>query len=154
MLPNLINERFKQTENTDKVLPETLLGFASVTLLCTLIKKKIKFSSYIRKLRKDRLQSHIRLKASSSYMVKYLRIYSYFGKPFLIYEFATDPISISLYMRKISFSFLSMHDYFCALFPCCSIASVDGPQRRHLQPWSTRTCRTQSSGQTPTEMQA
>jgi hypothetical protein len=38
--------------------------------LHTLIKKKINFSSY---------------------MVKYLRIYSYISKPFLIYDFATAP---------------------------------------------------------------
>jgi hypothetical protein len=37
--------------------------------LSALIKKKRKFSSYIRKFRRDRLQSHIRL-TTSSYMVK------------------------------------------------------------------------------------
>ncbi len=36
---------------------------------------------------------------------KYLRISSYIRKPFLIYDFATAPIEISLYMRKSSFSF-------------------------------------------------
>ncbi len=40
---NFENEHFKPTENTDKVLPETLLGFASVTLLCLLTKKKLNF---------------------------------------------------------------------------------------------------------------
>jgi hypothetical protein len=30
--------------------------------------------------------------SASSYMVKYLRISSYIRKPFLIYDFATDPI--------------------------------------------------------------
>ncbi len=70
----------------------------------TLIKKKIKFSSYIRKFRRDWLQSCIWLTASS-YMVKYLRISSYARKAFHIYDFATDPIWISLYMWKISFSF-------------------------------------------------
>ncbi len=73
-----------------------------------LIKKKRRFSSYIRKFRRDRLQSHKWLTASS-YMVKYLRISSYMRKPsFLIYDFATDPIWISLCMRKILFSFLSV----------------------------------------------
>jgi hypothetical protein len=52
------------------------------------------------------LQSHIWLTASS-YMVKYFRISSYMREPFLIYDFATDPIWISLYMRKISFSFFT-----------------------------------------------
>jgi hypothetical protein len=34
-------------------------------------------------------------------MRKYLRIYSYISKPFLIYDFATAPFRISLYLRKI-----------------------------------------------------
>ncbi len=72
-------------------------------LLCT-DKKKIQFPLYIRKFRRDRLQNHKWLTASS-YKVKYLRISSYIRKPFLIYDFATDPIWISLYMRKISFLF-------------------------------------------------
>ncbi len=42
----------------------------------TLIKKKIKFYSYIRKFIRERLQSHIWLSASSK-MTKYLRISSY-----------------------------------------------------------------------------
>jgi hypothetical protein len=62
-------------------------------------KKKIKFSSYIRKFRMEQLQSHIWLTASS-YMGKYLRISSYTRKP-LQNEFATAPLWISLYMRKI-----------------------------------------------------
>ncbi len=42
-------------------------------------------------------------------MGKYLRISSYIRKPFLIYDFAAAPLSSSLYMRKILFSFLSVH---------------------------------------------
>ncbi len=42
-------------------------------------------------------------------MVKYLPISSYIRKPFLIYDFATAPLSITLYMRKIRFSFLTVH---------------------------------------------
>ncbi len=72
--------------------------------VCTLIKKKIKFSAYLRKFSRDRWQSHISLTASS-YMVKYLHISSYIRKSFLIYDFATDPIWISLYKRKIYFYF-------------------------------------------------
>ncbi len=53
-------------------------------------------------------KSHIRLTASTN-MVKYLRISSYIRKPFLIYDFATDLTWISLYMMKISLSFLSVH---------------------------------------------
>jgi hypothetical protein len=37
-----------------------------------------------------------------------LLIYSYIRKPFLIYDLATVPLWISLYMRKIWFSFLSV----------------------------------------------
>ncbi len=70
----------------------------------TLIKKKIKFSSYRRKFRVEQLQSHIWLTASSN-MGNYLRNSSYIRKPFLIYDFATAPLGISLYMRKIYFLF-------------------------------------------------
>ncbi len=38
-------------------------------------------------------------------MEKYLRISSYIRKPFLIYDFATAPLWISLYVRKIFFPF-------------------------------------------------
>ncbi len=77
----------------------------------TLIKQKIKFASYIRKVRRKRLQSHIWLTASSN-MNKYLHISSYIRKPFLVYDFATAPVWISLHMRKIYFSFLSVHNIF------------------------------------------
>jgi hypothetical protein len=45
---------------------------------------------------------------ASSNMTKYLRISSYIRKPFLIYDFATAPLWISLYIRKIWFSFSSV----------------------------------------------
>jgi hypothetical protein len=48
------------------------------------------------------LQSHI-WRTASSYMNKYLRISSYIRKSFLIYDFATAPIWISLFMRKFFF---------------------------------------------------
>ncbi len=44
----------------------------------------------------------------SSSMTKYLCISSYIRKPLLIYDFAPNPIWISLYMRKIFFYFLSV----------------------------------------------
>jgi hypothetical protein len=69
-------------------------------------KKKIKFSSYIRKFRRERLHSHIWLRASSN-MTKYLCISLYIRKPFLLYDFSTASVWISLYMRKITFSFIS-----------------------------------------------
>jgi len=43
-------------------------------------------------------------------MVKYLRISSKIGKPFLLYDLATDPIWISLYSIWEKFSFLSVHN--------------------------------------------
>ncbi len=61
----------------------TKLGRVSNYLHLLIKKKRIKFSSSIRVFRRDRLQNHTRLTASS-YMVRYLRISSYIGKPFLI----------------------------------------------------------------------
>ncbi len=55
----------------------------------------------------EQLQSHIRLTASS-YMEKYLRISTYIMKLFLIYDFETAPLWISLFRRKILFYFLSV----------------------------------------------
>ncbi len=80
------------------------LSYGTKSLYSTLVKKKIKFSSYVRKFRWGRLQSHVWLTASL-YMVKYLRIFSYIRNPFLIYELATNPIWISFYLRKIYFLF-------------------------------------------------
>ncbi len=71
----------------------------------TLIKKEIKFSSYLRKFRRDRLQSHIWLTASS-YMIKCLRISSYIRKPFLIYDFATaNHLNFLIYEKNFVFFF-------------------------------------------------
>jgi hypothetical protein len=66
----------------------------------------------------DRVQSQIWLTASS-FMVKYQRPSSYIKKPFLIYDFETDPIWISLYMRKILFSFLSVRYAFALCIVHC-----------------------------------
>jgi hypothetical protein len=49
----------------------------------------------------DRVQSH-------TYMTNGILTYGENFSHFLIYDFAPDPISISLYMRKILFSFLSV----------------------------------------------
>ncbi len=86
----------------------------------TLIKKNIKFSSYIRKFRVEQLQSHIWLTASS-YMEKYLRISSYIRKP--IYDFATAPLWISLHMKKKLFSFLSVYPVFAYISLCLDLSS-------------------------------
>ncbi len=67
-------------------------------------KKKDKFSSYMKKFRRERLQSHIWLTASS-YIVEYLRISSYIRKPVLIYDFATDLIWIPYIWGKFRFLF-------------------------------------------------
>ncbi len=65
-----------------------------------------------KEIQKVSVRGHTRIwLTASSYMVKYLRISSYIRKPFLIYDFAPDPIWTSLYMRKIFFSFLSVWDY-------------------------------------------
>ncbi len=73
-------------------------------------KKEIKFSPYIRIFRMEQLQSHIWLTASSYIWGNmYLRIPSYSRKPFLICDFAAAALWISLYLRKIRFSFLSVY---------------------------------------------
>ncbi len=60
-----------------------------------------------KEFRRDRVQIHI-WPTASSYITKYLRFSSYIRKPYLIYDFAPDPICISLSMRKVVFSFLSV----------------------------------------------
>jgi hypothetical protein len=91
------------TAETSSTVARTLLHIDF-----TLIKKKRKVSSYIRKFRKEQLQSHIWLTASTTTnMVKYLRISSYIRKPLLLYDLAFEPIWISLCMRKSFFSFFS-----------------------------------------------
>jgi hypothetical protein len=59
-------------------------------------------------------------------MVKYLRISSNIRKPFVIYDFVTDPISISLYVRKLFFSFLSVHEKNCLSFSSvyCTVSDL------------------------------
>ncbi len=72
-------------------------------------KKKIKFFSNTYKEIKNGAVAKSYITASS-YIGKYLRISSYIRKPFLIYDFATALLWISLYMSKIWFSFLSVYD--------------------------------------------
>ncbi len=82
-------------------------------------------------------------------MEKNLRISSYIRKSFLIYDFAHNPIWISLYMRKILFSFLSVQQntfpivhkkinlYFIELtwnfFSYCTVHSKNDAHAYHLQ---------------------
>ncbi len=79
-------------------------------------RKKIKFSSYIRKFRWDFLQSHIWLTASS-YMTKYLRIFSYIKKPLLIYDLQQIPSEFPYTQGKLSFFFFQCIFFFtlCSL---------------------------------------
>jgi hypothetical protein len=65
---------------------------------------------YMRKFRRDRLQSHIWLTAAS-YMVKYLRISSHTctRKPFLLYDFATATVwGFLIYEENFFFFFISV----------------------------------------------
>jgi hypothetical protein len=77
-----------------------------------LIKKKIKFSSYIRKFSMEQLQSHIWLTASS-YMGKCLCISSYIRKPFHICIWLCN-FSILIFLifeEKFLFFFISVYSY-------------------------------------------
>jgi hypothetical protein len=74
----------------------------------TRIKKKIKFSSYIRKfgtVAKSYMRKGFLIYEESR---KYFPIYC-MRRPFVIFDFATAPLWISLYMRKILFYFLSVY---------------------------------------------
>ncbi len=109
---------------------------ANFQYMPTLITKKRTVSSHIRKFRMEQLQSHIWLTASS-YMVKYLCISSYISKHFLIYDFATAPLWISSYMRKIWCSFLTVYYHACwgkqSLF--CSFPVPDYTIRKSTSQW-------------------
>ncbi len=75
----------------------------------TLIKKKIKFSSYIRKFRMEQLQSHIWLTASS-YMGKYLRVSSYIRKalPHILLCNCSTEFPYTVYEENLIFFFISV----------------------------------------------
>ena len=63
-------------------------------------------------------------------MTKYLRISSYIRKPFLKYDYATDPIWISLYMRKIFFSFYQCGYY--SILSCTDDGLIDESDLREV----------------------
>ncbi len=76
---------------------------------CTLIKKKKKFSSHIRKSRWDQLQSHI-WGLPNTWGNAQIFNHKWGGRwSIVIYDFAIDPFWISFYMRKMWFSFLSVY---------------------------------------------
>jgi hypothetical protein len=68
----------------------------------TPIKTKIKFSSYIRKFRRERLQNHMWLKGFSN-MTKYLPISSHIMKPFLIYMTLQPRLNFLIYKENLLF---------------------------------------------------
>ncbi len=84
-----------------------VLTYIQGNRLVTLIIKKIKFFSYIRKFRRDRLRSQLK---TSSYMVKYLRISSYIRKHFLIYDYATAHVNFLIFEENFVFFFISAPD--------------------------------------------
>ncbi len=75
--------------------------------------KKIKFSSYIRKVRVEQLQSHIWLLKASSYMGKSLRISSYTYEEALphIWLCNCSTLNILIYEENLIFFFFSVHYY-------------------------------------------
>ncbi len=76
--------------NASGILPETRI-YSTGSQLSTLIKNKIKFSSYIGKFRVEQLQSHTRGRAFL-YMRKCENISPYMRRPLVIYDFATAPL--------------------------------------------------------------
>jgi len=86
-------------------------------------KKKIKIFLKNKEIQRDRVQSHIWPRASS-YMVEYLRIssYAYVRKPFLIFDFAPDPIWISLYCILEKFCFLFYQRSVIIFVSACSLS--------------------------------
>ncbi len=92
-----------------ETLREVWRGICFFIWLMYTDKKEKQFSSYLRKFRVEQLQSHIWLR-------KGFLIYEEMRTYFPIYEeavshiwFVTAPFWISLYMRKIWFSFLSVY---------------------------------------------
>ena len=106
-------ERWKKGSHDGCTMVASGMGAhsTSIILICSfvssLIKKKIKFSSYIRKFRMEQLQSHIWLTASS-YIGKYLLISSYIGKPFIIYDCNCSTLNFLIYEENLIFFFISV----------------------------------------------
>jgi hypothetical protein len=95
----------------------------------SLIKKKIKFPHIIYKeIKNGAVAKSYMIHDLLIYMGKYLRIFSYIRKPFLIYNFANAPLSISLYMMKIRFFFqclvLSWFSWFSPSFLPLALSTV------------------------------
>ncbi len=76
---------------------------------------------------------------ASAYVTKYLSISSYIRKSFLIYDFATAPLWISLYMRKILFYFY--HCTYLVLVPAnwrsvgCSEYLLEAQKNKYFDKW-------------------
>ncbi len=107
---------------TEEPLPNIFIKFTNLQgkSVFTLIKKKLKFPHIL-----DRVQSHVWL-TTSSYIVKIFVNFLIIRKPFLIYDFAPDPIRISyeenfvfffisvLYKEFFSWNYFIQHWFFCA----------------------------------------
>jgi hypothetical protein len=100
-------------------------------LLCAYIpytdKKENKIFLIYKEIQKGAVAKSIWL-TGSSYMTEYLRISSYIRKPFLLYDFATAPFWISLYLRKILFYFLSVYCIWGNIEPDDSAGSLMGSE--------------------------
>ncbi len=77
----------------------------------TLIKEKIILSSYIVKFRVEQLQSHIHYEEWLPNIWGNVQKFLNMRNPLVIYDFVTAPLWISLYMRKIWFSFFSVYSW-------------------------------------------
>ncbi len=88
-----------------------ILDFSPYTsfIYGTLIKKKEKFSSYIRN--SEGIGCEVIYKEGLPNIWRNAQIFNHIWglrRPLVMYDFATDPIWTSLYMKKIWFSFLSV----------------------------------------------
>jgi hypothetical protein len=75
-----------------------------------MIEKENKIFLIYKEIQKGTVVKSIILLTASSYMTKYFRISSYIREPFLIYDCANGSHLNFLHMRKIFFSFLSVHE--------------------------------------------
>jgi hypothetical protein len=90
----------------------------TVVYICTLIKNKIKFSSYIRNFRMEQLQSHNGQRPPYIWWNICAFPHILESLPLYIYDYAHNPIWISFYMRKILFSFISVYMHAYIVYIC------------------------------------
>ncbi len=102
---------------------------------CTLIKKFNKICLIYKEIQNGAVAKSYMTNGLLIYLVKYLRIFSYIRKPFLIYDFATAPFWISLYIYEENLIF------FFFLFDQCShflsyVAELSASWQRCCRPES------------------